>query len=211
MMRYSQSQHNLLIHSMGGCHQNDATTIPELARQRLCVDYHNESWPVFRQPESEPPCDRRAYPDIAARSYKFSLVFQNADCDYWVDMRLQTAWSSGSIVVFMGTKRKLLEEFVPEELLRGMLFAEDHDTPERLVDEMVRIAQNEADYKRRMEWTSGYSRKRWDRAFHGNEHVLCQLCRLWHDNELADGRVPPRNSIQPDHCTARKRTDWLRQ
>jgi hypothetical protein len=205
MMDYADKQHTLKVASMGRCVQNDATFV-QLQRDGLCPDYFQDTWDL-RPLKSE--CRSTTFPDVAARRYKFSLVFQNADCDYWIDLRLQTAWSSGSIVVFMGTQKAMLQTFVPPALMDAMIFAEDYDSPEALVDAMVAI--DEAEFTRRLAWTTkGYDPSLWYQAFHGTDHAICQLCRLRYYGSLQDGSVPLRKDIRPDRCHRRKRDDWLK-
>jgi hypothetical protein len=209
MLDYASSNHGVKVASMGKCLNNDSTAMDDLQKKGICPDYQQDTWEP-RQLGSK--CRGTSFPDMAARSYKFSLVFQNADCDYWVDLRLQTAWASGSIVVFMGTKKSLLQTFIPPALMDAIMFAEDYASPEDLVDAMV--AMDEAEFTRRLAWTTqGYDPSLWYQAMHGTEHVQCQLCRLRFDGALQDGHVPPpaarSKAMQPDLCSLRKRSDWL--
>lgn len=210
MIYYTATTYNnLKVASMGNCLNNDKTTLPEIEAKNICPIYVNSTnWDPIRM-EHNTKCDRRASPDMAARSYKFSMVFQNADCDSWIDFRLTTAFSSGSIVVFMGTKKTFLKELLPPALIDAMMFAEDYANPEALVDAMAAV--NEAEFERRVGWTKGYTRDVWDKALHdGSEANLCKLCRLrFDDGTLSDGYKPPRNAIQPDPCEMRQKSDWL--
>lgn len=208
MMEYANMTHGLKVASMGKCLKNDPITIPRIEQQKRCPDYRNvTSWDPVPAPRRR-GCDPRTFPDMAARTYKFSLVFQNADCDYWVDLRLTTAWSSGSVVVFMGTRKELLQEFIPPALLNAMMFVKDYATPEALVDAMVSMDQTEFD--RRVAWTKkGYDRSIWDKAYHGTEHPLCKVCRLRFDETLQDGFRPPKGAIPFDTCLKRTTEDWL--
>lgn len=204
MIDYSRDRHNLKVVSMAQCLRNDPDdTLDTYQTQSVCPDYSNTThW----EPAYRTDCGKRTMPDMAARTYKFSLVFLNADCDYWVDLRLATAWSSGSVVVFMGTSKKMLQEFIPPALLDAMMFVEDYSSPAHLVDAMV--AMNETEFERRLAWTRGYDRSMWDRAHHGTEDLLCKLCRLKFDGSLEDGYNPPRREIRPDTCRKRRRQDW---
>ena len=46
---------------------------------------------------------------LLSRHYKFSLVFMNQDCDYFIDDRLYHALTTGSVPIFMGTDK--VDEF----------------------------------------------------------------------------------------------------
>ena len=60
----------------------------------------------------------------------------------------------------MGTKKTLLKEFLPPALLQAMLFAEDFESPEALVDAQCAQWLNlESRANRR-----GVSRERWHRS-----------------------------------------------
>ena len=53
--------------------------------------------------------DFRDAKSILARQYKFTLVFFNQDCDYFVDAQLHHAWDAGSVPIVMATDK--LDEF----------------------------------------------------------------------------------------------------
>jgi len=42
---------------------------------------------------------------IPARQYKFTLVFFNQDCDYFVDVQLHHAWEADSVPIVMATDK----------------------------------------------------------------------------------------------------------
>ena len=207
MMNYSSWKYNLNISSMGKCFKNsDGADILQTTSD--CPNYNDDTnWHDLVIPNQE--CDRKSFSDVAGRSYKFILIFENADCNSWMDEKVMIGWSSGAIVVFMGTSKLFLQRFIPPALLDAMMFVEDYPSPDALVDAMVAIDENE--FTRRTAWTTeGYDRSLWYQAFHGTDHVICQLCRLRFENgTLQDGTIPPKNKIQIDNCTARKYEDWL--
>jgi hypothetical protein len=90
MIDAANSRHGLHIAAMGKCAHNDDS----MGSTNECPRYEDmpniERWNLIRGST----CTSTTMPDVMARSYKFSLVFLNADCDHWADFRLQTAWSS---------------------------------------------------------------------------------------------------------------------
>ena len=58
-----------------------------------------------------------------ARKYKFTLVFFNQDCDYFVDDQLTHALNAGSVPVVMGTDK--LDEFLPGNLRNAVIKVRD--------------------------------------------------------------------------------------
>jgi len=69
------------VDSYGGCLHN---------KNGLTSRYRNQNGKGFRDIKSD-----------LGRQYKFTLVFFNQDCDYFVDAQLHHAWNAGSVPVVM--------------------------------------------------------------------------------------------------------------
>ena len=82
------------LDSYGGCLRN---------KQDLMGRYGSANGKNFKQLKTE-----------LARKYKFTPVFFNQDCDYFVDDQISHALSAGSVPVVMSTDK--LEEFLPSNL-----------------------------------------------------------------------------------------------
>ena len=57
------------------------------------------------------------------RHYKFTFVIPNQDCDYFIDEKLTHAWQTGSVPVFLGTRK--LPEFLHGPLQRSVIKVSD--------------------------------------------------------------------------------------
>jgi hypothetical protein len=62
-----------------------------------------------------------------ARKYKFTLVFHNQDCDYFVDEQLTHALTAGSIPVYMETDKA--HELLGGNLRDSIIKVKDFATP----------------------------------------------------------------------------------
>ncbi|KAJ7387002.1 hypothetical protein OS493_003965 [Desmophyllum pertusum] len=67
-----------------------------------------------------------------AKKYKFTLVFFNQDCDYFVDAQLTHALHAGSVPVVMSTNK--LDEFLPGNLRHSVIKVRDFRSPRHLAD-----------------------------------------------------------------------------
>ena len=84
------------------------------------------------------------------RKYKFTLVFFNQDCDYFVDDQLTHALNAGSVPVVMGTDK--LDEFLPGNLRTAVIKVRDFESPHHLAHYLSYLSRKETDYNRYLDW-----------------------------------------------------------
>lgn len=79
----------------------------------------------------------------AARSYKFVLAFEIANCVSWVTAPLYTAFAAGAIPVYRGAI-DARPHFVPNA--SAVVFAEDYKNPEELASHLKRVSKDKQLY-----------------------------------------------------------------
>ena len=139
-----------------------------------------------------------------ARTYKFTLVFFNQDCDYFVDNQLTHALSAGSVPVVMATDK--LDEFLPGNLRSSVIKVRDFESPRLLADYLKHLSNNESEYSKYLKWKrEGFG----DIAgtVIGNYWMpkyplYCQICVA-----LSEGRIH-KDGLQVDICKKRAFEDW---
>ena len=120
------------IDSYGGCLRNKNDLVGRYGKTSVGED--------FRDAKS-----------ILARQYKFTLVFFNQDCEYFVDAQLHHAWDAGSVPVVMATDK--LDEFLPGPYLNhSVIRVRDFTSPQRLAEYLKYLSNNEAEYNKYLEW-----------------------------------------------------------
>ena len=139
-----------------------------------------------------------------ARNYKFTLVFFNQDCDYFVDDQLTHAWNAGSVPVVMSTDK--LDEFLPGNLKHSVIKVRDFKSPKHLADYLKRLSNNEIKYNKYLEWKwKGYgdiSGTVIGNYWMPKYPLYCQVCVA-----LAEGRVH-KDGLKPIPCKKRSFEDW---
>ena len=143
------------------------------------------------------------YKFVMSRYYKFSLVFMNQDCDYFVDDRLYHALETGSIPIYMGTDK--IDPFLPGNLKNAIINVRDFKSPKNLAEYLKYLSNNETAFNKYMEWKyKGIGDYRnttigrwWDQKY----PLFCQVCM-----RLAQGGL--HNGLDVDHCKARTFEDW---
>jgi len=139
-----------------------------------------------------------------AKNYKFTLVFFNQDCDYFVDDQLTHAWNAGSVPVVMSTEK--LDEFLPGNLKHSVIKVRDFSSPKHLADYLKRLSKNENEYNKYLEWKwKGYGDITGTTI--GNYWIpkyplYCQVCVA-----LSEGRVH-KDGLKPIQCNERRFEDW---
>jgi len=139
-----------------------------------------------------------------ARNYKFTLVFFNQDCDYFVDDQLTHAWNAGSVPVVMSTDQ--LNEFLPGNLKHSVIKVRDFKSPKHLADYLKRLSNNENKYSKYLEWKwKGYGNIAGTVIgdFWKPKYLLyCQVCVA-----LSQGQVY-KDGLKPMSCKTRTFEDW---
>ena len=96
---------------------------------------------------------RRAFEQT--RTYKFTLVFMNADCDQWIDTRRLAALSAGSVPIFMGTN--LVDEWLPT-MEDSIIKVWDFASPKASAAYVQKVADDDELYSKYLAWkTRGYT------------------------------------------------------
>jgi len=173
------------VDSYGSCLHN---------KNGLTRRYRNQNGKDFRDIKSD-----------LARQYKFTLVFFNQDCDYFVDAQLHHAWNAGSVPVVMATDK--LDEFLPGPYLNhSVIKVRNFETPQLLADYLKYLSNNEAEYNKYLEWKwKGYGDitgtaigDYWMPKY----PIYCKVCVA-----LAEGRIH-KDGLKPIPCKARQFEDW---
>ena len=140
---------------------------------------------------------------VLSRFYKFSLVFMNQDCDYFVDDRLYHALTSGSVPVFMGTDK--IDQFLPGNLKNSIIKVSDFKSPKELADYLTFLSNNETAYMKYLEWKSTgigqLNDTKIGRWWKPKYPLFCQVCMA-----LAKGKL--HHGLKPDFCRPRRYEDW---
>ncbi|KAK3728196.1 hypothetical protein QZH41_004911 [Actinostola sp. cb2023] len=149
------------------------------------------------------------------RNYKYTIVFHNQDCDYFVDDQLTHALDAGTIPVYMGTEK--VNELLGGNLQNSIIKVRDFATPKKLAEYLLLVSNNEPLY-------NGYLKWKYE-GFHFPESFLvtpqgrawqfqkrpidyCQMCEDI-ANSRAKGKIKGKGMIKPDYCKTRKIKDWL--
>ena len=139
-----------------------------------------------------------------AKKYRFTLVFFNQDCDYFVDDQLSHALDVGSVPVVMSTDK--LDEFLPGNLRHSVIKVRDFKGPQQLAEYLKFLNTNETEYNKYLEW-------KWKGIGNFTGTVIgdywtpkypkyCQICV-----SLAEGKIH-KDGLQPMTCKARSFQDW---
>ena len=85
------------------------------------------------------------------RSYKFAIVFPNADCDYYLTEKIYGALSAGAVPLWLGTDR--IDEVLKwGNLKHAVIKVKDFDSPKALAEFLLKLAENEAEYNKYLKW-----------------------------------------------------------
>ena len=139
-----------------------------------------------------------------SRKYKFTLVFFNQDCDYFVDDQMTHALNAGSVPVVMGTDK--VDEFLPGNLRNAVIKVRDFKSPRHLADYLLYLSGNETQYNSFLDWkwkgignVTGTTIGNYWKAHYPIE---CQMCVA-----LSQGRIH-KEGLQAIPCKRRAYEDW---
>jgi hypothetical protein len=154
-----------------------------------------------------------------ARKYKFTLVFHNQDCDYFVDEQLTHALTAGSIPVYMGTDK--VHELLGGNLRDSIIKVKDFATPKDLAEYLKILSENEKLYNRYLRWK--YEGFQFSEAFNKTPHGYmwsrsekfpfpdyCNICEKISQWKLNGKPMKAKGLIKPEVCRARRVEDWLK-
>ena len=139
-----------------------------------------------------------------AKKYKFTLVFFNQDCDYFVDDQLSHALDAGSVPVVMSTDK--LDEFLPGNLRNSVIKVRNFKSPRLLAEYLKDLSNNENEYNKYLEWkwkgigniTGAVIGNYWKAEY----PIFCQICVA-----LSEGRLQ-KDGLKIDNCKPRAFEDW---
>lgn len=140
---------------------------------------------------------------LLSKFYKFSLVFMNQDCDFFVDDRLYHALETGSVPVYMGTDK--IDEFLPGNLKNAIIRVSDFNSPKDLGEYLTYLSKNETAYNEYLTWKhkgiGSLSNTTIGRWWKPKYPLFCQVCM-----RLAQGGLHP--GLDVDVCKPRSYQDW---
>ena len=178
-----QLMHEIEIDSYGSCLHN--TDLPENIGARDQQSFSNLSTSLLN----------------LYKTYKFTIVFMNSDCDYFVDEKLFYALSAGSVPVFMGTDKIL--EFLPGNLRDSVIQVRDFKTPKDLAAYMKKLATNETAYNKFLKWkyqgfgfTDGYVNSSIGHFWDNELPVFCRICQRIASGDLGRAGLPVERCVR---------------
>jgi len=140
---------------------------------------------------------------LLSRHYKFSLVFMNQDCDYFIDDRLYHALTTGSVPIFMGTDK--VDEFLPGNLKNSIIKVSDFKSPKELAAYIDYLSSNETAYNKYLEWKwkglGDISNTAIGIWWKPRYPLFCQVCMA-----LAKGKL--HRGLKLDYCPPRRYEEW---
>ena len=85
------------------------------------------------------------------RKYKFSIIFPNSDCDYYMTEKIYSALSAGSVPVWLGTD-KIDEALKWGNLKNSIIQVKNFNTPKDLADYLNKLSKNKTEYNQFLKW-----------------------------------------------------------
>ena len=138
------------------------------------------------------------------RSYKFTIVFFNEDCDYFVDDQITHAFNAGSVPIVMSTDK--IYEFLPGNLKNAIMDVRNFKSPKDLADRLRFLMSSETEYNKFLEWkvkglgdiSDTVIGKYWEEKL---VH-FCPICEA-----VSQGRWH-KEGLKKDGCKPRDYKDW---
>ncbi|CAB4017305.1 alpha-(1,3)-fucosyltransferase 11-like [Paramuricea clavata] len=85
------------------------------------------------------------------RNYKFSIVFPNADCDFYMTEKIYSALSAGSVPIWLGTDG--IDEVLRwGNLKHSIIKVKNFSSPKALAEYLAKLAKNETEYNKYLKW-----------------------------------------------------------
>ena len=152
-------------------------------------------------PHSLGPRDKQRFSNLSAplinlyKTYKFTIVFMNSDCDYFVDEKLYYALSAGSVPVFMGTAR--IRELLPGNLKGSIIDVRDFKNPKALARYLKRLATDEYAYNKFLKWKYegfrfplSYANSSLGQLWDNRLPVFCRVCQRVASGDMGRDGLP---------------------
>ena len=85
------------------------------------------------------------------RNYKFTVVFPNSDCDFYMTKKIYIALSAGSIPIWLGTDR--IDAVLQwGNLKHSIIKVKDFSSPKALAEFLTKLSKNETEYNEYLKW-----------------------------------------------------------
>ena len=169
--------------------------------QEIEIDSYGSCLHNTDLPGTMGPRDQQHFSNVSTsllnlyKTYKFTIVFMNSDCDYFVDEKLFYALSAGSVPVFMGTAK--IHEFLPGNLRDSIIEVRDFGTPKDLATYMKKLATNESAYNKFLKWKyqgfqfpTSYANSSIGRLWENGLPVFCQICQRITSGDMGRAGLP---------------------
>lgn len=134
------------------------------------------------------PFEKATYPYwqekiLALQKYKFTLALQGYDKGGLVSEKLYDAFAAGTVPIFYGISRVVVEKFAPSP--NSFLHFDDFDTIENLALFVKKAGQNELIYNKLHEWRHNGVNKRFCSLLNTNVNsIACRVCEKVHDETI---------------------------
>lgn len=124
--------------------------------------------------------------------YKFYLSFENSmHCvDYITEKFFINALSVGTVPIVLGATKADYEKIFPSG---SFIYAEDFESPKKLVDYLNYLDKNITAYKEYFNW---WNNKEEDMPNYNRTTGFCQLCRFLHGINIDNTFNPRRNELE---------------
>ena len=133
------------------------------------------------------PFEKATYPYwqekiLALQKYKFTLAFQGYDNGGLISEKLYDAFAAGTVPIFYGISRVVVETFAPSP--NSFLHLDDFDTLEDLALFVKKAGQNEEVYNVLHQWRRDGVNKQFCALLHTNiNSIACRMCKKVHDKQ----------------------------
>ena len=181
--------------------------------QEIDIDSYGSCLHNTDLPDHIGPRDQQRFSSISKpllnlyKTYKFTIVFMNSDCDYFVDEKLHYALSAGSVPVFMGTAK--IREYLPGNLRDSIIDVRDFPTPKALATYLKKLAKNEEAYNKFLRWKyegfqfpESYANSAigqlWD-----STSPICRICQKISSGDMG------RDGLPIEICERKNFSEWV--
>ncbi|CAB4031579.1 alpha-(1,3)-fucosyltransferase 11-like [Paramuricea clavata] len=85
------------------------------------------------------------------RNYKFSIVFPNSDCAFYMTEKIQSALTAGSVPIWLGTDG--IDEVLRwGNLQHSVIKVKDFSSPKALAEYLTKLSKDETEYNKYLKW-----------------------------------------------------------
>jgi len=161
---------------------------------------HNAELPFV----SHPKHFRFTAKEMVLPRYKFSLAFENSNCQYWVTEKVLQPLIAGSVPVYLGAPNA--RDLVPNAT--GVIFASDFASPRALARHLVAVGASRERYLRYHAWrqyplSDGFAELQRAARSDGGNWGLCEAAQrvAWSGSGTASSAAAatPSNAQRPNN------------